>query len=278
MAISFNSNMKLLIGGSYAGGESWNKGFSELDKCFKIYYFRQGEASIEGNSGIYKLEPNNLYFINGYALKHQKCIRKIEVDWIHFNPESVYLKYVLKYTPCVINLNVIEFVSFRELYSQFDSFFSEQKDDKTKRILILQIQSLIELVLANVFKRTNYYVLQDNANMIRLLPSMEFINLNYCRQLTLKEISDVCYLSPNYFHRIFTKTFEKTPFDCILQLRMEEAVRQLVYANKPVREVAFAVGYEDEAYFSRAFSKYYKISPGRYRNMHKKILPQQIIP
>jgi AraC family transcriptional activator of pobA len=54
---------------------------------------------------------------------------------------------------------------------------------------------------------------------------------------------------------------------------MEEAVRQLVYTHKPVKEIAYGVGFEDDAYFSRTFSKVYGMSPGRFRKNNRKKMP-----
>jgi AraC-like DNA-binding protein len=54
---------------------------------------------------------------------------------------------------------------------------------------------------------------------------------------------------------------------------MEKALRLLIYTDKPIKEIAYKAGYEDEAYFSRMFSKIYQESPGRYRKRNQNRLP-----
>ena len=44
-----------------------------------------------------------------------------------------------------------------------------------------------------------------------------------------------------------------------------EAKRLLYYSDLTVKEVAFALGYDDHAYFSRLFSKVTGMSPGSFR-------------
>ena len=44
-----------------------------------------------------------------------------------------------------------------------------------------------------------------------------------------------------------------------------EAKRELYLSNKPVKEIAFRLGYEDEYYFSRFFKKHADVSPQLYR-------------
>ncbi|MCG8310730.1 MAG: AraC family transcriptional regulator, partial [Cytophagales bacterium] len=74
-------------------------------------------------------------------------------------------------------------------------------------------------------------------------------------------------LAPNYFHRIFKKNFGLTPYNYMLRLRMEMAVRLLTSTTKSVKEVAFETGYENEYYFYRQFKKHYNYSPGKLKKM-----------
>jgi AraC-like DNA-binding protein len=273
MNVNFNANIKFLTGGSYCGGEEWNKPANELDKCFKIYYIRRGEVQILDNNNNFSLKAENLYFINGYAICKQRCIKKFDVDWIHFHPESVYFDYLLKHTPCVTELNLNNFKSFFNLFRQIGHYFSGQITEFDQCHTKIELQSFTMYVIAKVFEKPNNKILFDNQDFLRLLPALELILYQYHTTISLKDIATSCCLSPNYFHRLFLKTFGITPFSHLQKTRMEESVRQLAYTSKTVKEIAYSVGYEDEAYFSRTFSKYYKISPGRYRN---NILRKQI--
>ena len=49
---------------------------------------------------------------------------------------------------------------------------------------------------------------------------------------------------------------------------MDEAMRQLVYTTFPVKQIAYNVGYDDEAYFNRVFKNNNKISPGQFRKLY----------
>ena len=92
------------MGGSFIGGSNWNKPANEIDKCYKVYHFKEGEAQINSNKEIYTLTPGNLYFINGYSVVSQQCPRRMAVDWVHFIPESVYFNHLLKNNCEVVQL------------------------------------------------------------------------------------------------------------------------------------------------------------------------------
>jgi len=273
MTTDFDSNMKLLMGGSFQGGTNWSKPANDIDKCFKIYYFIEGEATVTSGNINETLFPNNLYFINGYTLSSQHCANSMHVHWLHFIPGSLYLSHLLKTNFFVVPLNISLFTSFIPLFSKLDNYFDRAKPFAQKRDVTLEIQSFVQFVVAQILKQHTATDFETTSNHLRLLPALEFINLHYHSNIRLGMLAEESCLSPNYFHRIFKKTFSMTPFDYIEKMRMEEAIRLLSYTDTPVKEISYSIGYEDEAYFSRIFSKTYQESPGRYRKINANRLP-----
>lgn len=69
------------------------------------------------------------------------------------------------------------------------------------------------------------------------------------------------------------KTFSnKTPKQILNERIMVEAKRMLLYTSNSSKEIAFGLGYEDPAYFSRFFRKYFDISPRRFREKQQDML------
>lgn len=273
MAVEFNSNTKLLMGGSFSGNTSWDKLSSSVDNCYKLYHVRKGKISISDAEFTSDLHEGKLYFINGYKLKSQKCLEDFEVDWIHFFPESLYFTYILKMMPCVQELACDEFASFSACFQKLAPFFEKRLDENESRFVQLEIQALACFTIAKIYRKTGHFVIREYENLQRVLPALEFIAENYTQNISLESLSQECNLSPNYFHRIFTGVFDVSPLNYIRNLRMDEAIRQLVYTSQPVKSIAYNVGYEDEAYFSRVFSKMFETSPGAYRKRFKHIIP-----
>jgi len=56
-----------------------------------------------------------------------------------------------------------------------------------------------------------------------------------------------------------------SPSQIIKDRLILEAKRQLKFSNKTVKEIAFELGFDDPAYFSRLFSKGTGSSPAKYR-------------
>lgn len=56
-----------------------------------------------------------------------------------------------------------------------------------------------------------------------------------------------------------------SPIACLVRLRVEKAQELLWFTEQPVKQIAAAVGFVDEFYFSRQFKKLVGHSPLQYR-------------
>ena len=279
MHTRFDTTFKVLMGGSFQGGSVWNKPADDIDNCFKIYHMLKGKAILYSDNEQIELVPNNLYFINGYKITSQYCEEMMTQQWFHFIPDSAYLKHILKRCPLVTILDIQSFSSFIPVFNDLSTYFDrstyfELPDPEShNRILAIEIQSLIQFSLAQILKKLTIIDFENSCDFNRLLPALEYINVHCFSNISLEMLAEKCFMSSNYFHRVFKKNFEITPFDYMMKMRMEKAIRLLIYTDIPVKQIAFTIGFEDEAYFSRTFSKIYNESPGRYRKNNLLRLP-----
>ena len=72
-------------------------------------------------------------------------------------------------------------------------------------------------------------------------------------------------ISSNALARITKNHFNKTLTSLISERIIIEAKRELYLTNKPIKKIAYELGYDDEYYFSRFFKKNTDISPQTYR-------------
>jgi len=75
-------------------------------------------------------------------------------------------------------------------------------------------------------------------------------------------------MSVSTFRRQWAAAGRLPPARFLQQLRLREACRLLVETMQPVYEIAHAVGFEDELYFSRRFHKEMQMAPRDYRNAY----------
>ena len=73
-------------------------------------------------------------------------------------------------------------------------------------------------------------------------------------------------LSYSHFRRCFSHYLGRAPHDYLLMARMYKAVRKLMQADRPIKQIAGEVGYDDPAQFSRMFTRTMGLSPHKFRS------------
>ena len=74
-----------------------------------------------------------------------------------------------------------------------------------------------------------------------------------------------CCLSESRFCHLFREVTGKSVKKFILSIKIDRAMELLRETDMPVREIAEAVGYSDQNYFSRMFRREVGVSPSKYR-------------
>ncbi|MDR1882538.1 MAG: AraC family transcriptional regulator, partial [Prevotella sp.] len=84
------------------------------------------------------------------------------------------------------------------------------------------------------------------------------------------QYASMLHLSPSYLNEA-VKGVTGFPVSYWIQYAVTlEAKRLLFYTEKSISEVAFELGYDDNAYFTRLFTKASGVSPTRFRANYRK--------
>jgi AraC family transcriptional activator of pobA len=93
---------------------------------------------------------------------------------------------------------------------------------------------------------------------------------NFLRHWTVADYAGEMSITPTHLSRIARSATGQAASALILDRIVREARRNLVYTNLPISTIAYSLGFEDPAYFSRLFSKATGQSPRGFRDkIHK---------
>lgn len=86
----------------------------------------------------------------------------------------------------------------------------------------------------------------------------------------VSDYAEMLYKSPKTLSNVFADAGHKTPLEMIHYRIALEAKRQLSKTDKFAKEIAFELGFEEPAHFSRFFKKEIGMSPSAYRKSSTK--------
>lgn len=94
-----------------------------------------------------------------------------------------------------------------------------------------------------------------------------FINTNFDKKITLKEISEKFHFNMNYLSYALKKEFGMPLTEYLKKIRMETARQLIKEGEKTTAEVAEMVGMADYVHFNKIYKKYWGVTPKKDREL-----------
>ncbi len=105
-------------------------------------------------------------------------------------------------------------------------------------------------------------------HVARINNAILYIENNLSEKLVLNDIAENAYFSPFHFHRIFSLVVGETVNNFITRKRIEKAAGFLLRQKEtPITEISEILGFTSLSSFSRAFKKFYGISPIEFKGL-----------
>ncbi len=95
-----------------------------------------------------------------------------------------------------------------------------------------------------------------------------FIRENYVRQITLDDLTSVASCNKTTLIQAFKEIYGTTPFDYIIQIRLQKAKELLVNTDTSISEISNLIGFRSVHYFSRFFKEKEHYSPLEFRRKY----------
>lgn len=98
-----------------------------------------------------------------------------------------------------------------------------------------------------------------------LLRARDAIDRDFAEPLDVPALARIALVSEAHFIRSFRAVFGETPHRYLQRRRIERAMTMLRHTDRPVTDIAFAVGFNSLGTFSRTFQAIVGQSPSAYR-------------
>lgn len=150
-----------------------------------------------------------------------------------------------------------------EYIQLFDKLcYSYQGNEKEKNLILLN--QLFFRILSDIYFLQTQKDDISNDNMI-LSKTCHYIQENFGKPITIKELAHNVSLSESYFIKTFKNIAHITPIDYLISIRLSNAKRYLSESTLSVVEISDICGFNNASYFSYYFKKKVGMSPNQYR-------------
>jgi AraC family transcriptional activator of pobA len=134
----------------------------------------------------------------------------------------------------------------------------------------LALEGLLKVILADALRlsHTSTELMQSAASRRRMLV-MRFREAVEDAFRDGRSLADYAYMlnvSQSRLRKACLGVTEQSPMQIVHARVLLEAKRQLLYTSMSVREIAYALGFDDPAYFTRFFSQRTGMSPRTFRD------------
>ena len=249
---------------------------SEVCNSYKIIFIEDGNGSytidfnqveIKG-SGLFCISPGQVFTVNSekirsaFILSFQKdfyCVdthgKEIACNGLLFNNVHRASSISVPQSDSLFILDTLE------------KMIQELKNKRTAhgevleaylRIILVKALRLLEIEEADNGKATHLEnrVVQD---------FIALVEKNYKNVHSVKEYAEQLFISPRSLSKQLKKLHYPSPLEMIQDRIVLDAKRALKYGHESIKEIAYDLGFDDPAYFSRMFSKNTGLSPLEFR-------------
>ena len=258
---------------------SWNNysmDFHYHDRV-EIMYVIKGSCQIHiENYDTEKINFRKGDFILINAMVPHKLIVNGDSDCTMMNIEFVFVKksnFLPSFREFVNNSKELEeliaakepfFIlkDYEDVYQLLKSLVVELSSPSAEQSISASLL-MYEILLRTsgaVMKRKNESPTDNYVNKTKL-----FINLNYDKKITLKDISAYSNINEDYLNRIFKRSTGASVIEYLTGIRIQKAKMLLCNTNIPIIDISDIVGISSRQYFNQVFKKATGLSPKKFR-------------
>lgn len=242
----------------------------------EFLYVNRGEFVCIANDKEYICTPGDIIFINSRVPHYTRSnVDNTHTSMLQYSPFDIgeYNQSQSRYLSRFMNISKKPVIVFKaegtqteELRGYLETIFNEHKEHANS--YELYIKAAIFAITAFLF-RNDFLVdttsLFNQKNAAKILPTLDFIEKNHQRHITLEEISKFSNLDPCYFCRLFKKATNSTFTEYLNFVRVSKSEKMLSETQETISEIAYSLGFSSASYFNKIFKRYKRCTPTQYK-------------
>ncbi len=230
-----------------------------------LLYCVDGEGNVYINDQVYTLKPNT-YIIIPKNTAHRYTSSNTNpwsIYWVHFSgltTDAIYNRFAAQHEQPVRAIPFEEgrINLFEQVYAMLEHSFHEKEMEVTNLYLQHFVTSLV------YDKELNPVAYETDSVSL----SIAYMKKNIREKLSITDLAGQRGLSVSHYSRLFHQKTGLSPINYFNLLKIQVSCQHLYFTDRSIKEIAAAIGFDDQYYFSRLFSKLMGMPPLKYRRTH----------
>lgn len=255
-------------------GTEWN--FTDVYGPYhRLFLIKDGEGLIRHHHQDFHLVPGVLGLVPAFTRSSYHCHSFIEQDYLYFACEleghlDFFTEMSFQYQVPACELDRALFSRLLELnpgmgMPEIDpqKYNKKQQLDRSQNYcnevspaVFIESKSIVLQLVSRFLIPPKEKPLSQREDYGRIKDAVSYLWENIDQELTVAQLADIAYLSPDYFSKLFKKTMGVRPIEYIHRRRLQRVKLLLLTTNMSVEQIARSTGFSSVRYLLRVFRKY----------------------
>jgi AraC-like DNA-binding protein len=229
---------------------------------YSLHFVLTGEGTIIQDNRKLQLKDGDIFclFPNQTHLFMTDPQSPLELFWLALDgKQTVSILNRLNLTAYSFILNNMINREIKDVLDELKNHFIENiQDEEFKR------SSIIHKLLHYISLQVKEKKLQPTTTNNWIQRSKQYMDMHFTEELSVADVAKYIGIHRSHFTPSFVNEFGITPVQYLLSLKMKRAAEMISEHSFTITEIAYSLGYSDLYSFSRAFKKFYGVSPKQY--------------
>ncbi len=253
---------------------------------YSLLFFKNGEGKIKINNNLFEVKPNTVCLVSPCQIHSFESASAMEGPVIlfcqDFYVEEFSFLRLLNLFSCTTKLtgeicnpcfNLSE-KEFNQIFSIVNSIDTEYDNFTPSNNSATIIRSLLNIMLLRLSEWNDSVSENKNSSDTVLLHELSrLVDSYFIKEHNVSFYTSAFNISEKHLNDLCNSHFNCGLKKILKDRLMQEARKLLLSSELSVSEISYKLNFEDNSYFNKVFKQETHLTPKRFRDLHKKLVP-----